>query len=143
MAGVALPKRFWYAKIMISLFLIGLLYLLAYNYGRAELIYNGHDNASIQKYYLIAVAGIAFWSAVLFLGHETQLALVLIIKSIVLGLYLIEGTVFLALPWSASQSLKAKDLGIYFDSRSKQEVIKEFQDRGIDAVTSVHPWAHS
>ena len=141
MAGVALPKRFWYAKIMISLFLIGLLYLLADNYERAELIYNGHENAGIQKYYLIAVAGIAFWSAVLFLGHETQLALVLITKSIVFALYLIEVTVFLTLPFSASQALKAKDLGIYFDARSKQEVINEFQDRGVDAVTSVHPWA--
>ena len=51
MAGVALPKRFWYAKIMIGLFLIGGLYFLDYSYGRAELIYHGHESASVQKYY--------------------------------------------------------------------------------------------
>jgi len=141
MAGVALPKRFWYAKIMIGLFLVGGLYFLAYSYGRAELIYHGHESASVQKYYLIAVVGIVFWSAVLFLSHETQLALVLITKSIIFAFYLIEGIVFLTLSFSASQPLKENHSGIFFDTRSKQEVIKDFKDQGIDAVTSVHPWA--
>ena len=141
MPGAGLPKRFWYAKIMISLFLIGFLFFLAYSYWRTELIYSGYENVIFQKYYLIPVVGIVFWSAVLFLRNETQLTIVLMTKSIVFSLYLMEGLVFMLFPLSSLQALAAKNAGVYFDSRSKLEVIKTLQDQGVDAVRSVHPWA--
>jgi len=141
MVGVVLPKRFWYAKIMISLFLIGFLFFLAYSYWRAVLIGGDYENTIFQKYYLIAVVGIVFWSAVLCLRNEMQLTIVLMTKSIVFAFYLMEGLVFMLFPLSTLQALTAKNTGVYFDTRSKQEVIKTLQDQGVDAVTSVHPWA--
>jgi NADH-quinone oxidoreductase subunit G len=52
-----------------------------------------------------------------------------------------EGLVFMLFPLSSLQALAAKNAGVYFDSRSKLEVIKTLQDQGVDAVRSVHPWA--
>ncbi len=140
MSSTGQAKRFYFAKVMLVIFLTGFICLLAYTFWSAEIIYSGNENALYQKYYIFAIAGIVFWGAALLLRHDVQLILVLLTSSVVFALYLMEGIIFLFFPLSASQAMMAKKSGEFFDTRSKVEVIKTLQKQGVDAVTSIHPW---
>ena len=84
-------KNYPFARWMSWLFLVASIALLIYTYYRSEIAYLGLQEGYF-KYYLIALTGILFWGVVLRLREEIQANIVTVACSLVVGLYLVEGT---------------------------------------------------
>ncbi|SVA77832.1 uncharacterized protein METZ01_LOCUS130686 [marine metagenome] len=123
------------------LFLVASIALLIYTYYRSEIAFLGLREGYF-KYYLIALTGILFWGVVLRLREEIQANIVTVACFLVVGLYLVEGTltVFrLGVPPQLSQ-LAAKQ-GVEYDERTKLEVIDDLIAEGVDAVPTAQGWS--
>ncbi len=84
-------KNYPFARWMSWLLLMTSMALLIYTYYRSEIAFLGLREGYF-KYYLIALTGILFWGVVLRLREEIQANIVTVACSLVVGLYLVEGT---------------------------------------------------
>ena len=84
-------KSYPFARWMSWLFLVASIALLIYTYYRSKIALLGLQEGYF-KYYLIALTGILFWGVVLRLREEIQANIVTVACSLVVGLYLVEGT---------------------------------------------------
>ena len=129
-------KSYPFARWMSWLFLTASALLLVYTYYRSEIVFLGVRGYFYFKYYLIELIGILFWGIVLRLGGEIRANIVTMAISLVVGLYLVEGTltVFrLGLPQQRLQ-LPVKHGVVEYDERTKLEVIEDLVANGVDAV---------
>ena len=129
-------KSYPFARWMSWLFLAASILLLVYTYYRSEIVFLGVRGYFYFKYYLIELIGILFWGIVLRLGGEIRANIVTMAISLVVGLYLVEGTltVFrLGLPQQRLQ-LPVKHGVVEYDERTKLEVIEDLVANGVDAV---------
>ena len=85
-------KNYPFARWISWLFLVASMALLIFVYYRAEIIYQDTMGDRYFKYYLISLACILFWGVVLRLREEIQANIVTVACSLVVGLYLVEGT---------------------------------------------------
>ena len=114
--------------------------VLIYVYYRAEVTHKGALYETYFKYYLISLAGIFFWIAVLRLKAQIRNNIVMSSISLVVGLYLIEGVInTLSLANSDKVVVMAKKSGIEFDQRTKLQVLEDLKAKGIGAVPAVGP----
>ena len=107
--------------------------LCVYTYYRSEIVYGGSMNYIYSKYYIVSIVGVFFWIAVLRLKEKLRANIVIVSISLVVGLYLFEGSLQFYQNQNQNQNIKFKD------QRTKIEVIDDFMEKGIDAVTAVRP----
>ena len=136
-------KSYPFARWMSWLFLVASITLLIYTYYRAEIIFQGTMGVKFFKYYLISLAGILFWGVVLRLREEIQANIVTVACSLVVGLYLVEGTltVFRLGGEIQQRSRLAAKQGVEYDERTKLEVIDDLIAEGVDAVPAAQGWS--
>ena len=125
------PISKWIARI----FLIGSTLLLIYTYYRSEIIWHGDQNVKYFKYYVISLASLFFWGIVLQLRQEIQANIVTVAISLVVGLYIIEGTLTIfGLGQLNSRKIEAAaNLGVEFDKRVGVEVLNDLLEDGVSA----------
>ena len=135
-------KNYPFARWMSWLFLVASIALLIYTYYRSEIAYLGLQEGYF-KYYLIALTGILFWGVVLRLREEIQANIVTVACSLVVGLYLVEGTltVFRLGGEIQQRSRLAAKQGVEYDERTKLEVIDDLIAEGVDAVPAAQGWS--
>ncbi len=135
-------KNYPFARWMSWLFLVASIALLIYTYYRSEIAYLGLEEGYF-KYYLIALTGILFWGVVLRLREEIQANIVTVACSLVVGLYLVEGTltVFRLGGEIQQRSRLAAKQGVEYDERTKLEVIDDLIAEGVDAVPAAQGWS--
>ena len=135
-------KNYPFARWMSWLFLVTSIAILIYTYYRSEIAYLGLQEGYF-KYYLIALTGILFWGVVLRLREEIQANIVTVACSLVVGLYLVEGTltVFRLGGEIQQRSQLAAKQGVEYDERTKLEVIDDLIAEGVDAVPTTQGWS--
>ena len=135
-------KSYPFARWMSWLFLVASIALLIYTYYRSEIAFLGLQEGYF-KYYLIALTGILFWGVVLRLREEIQANIVTVACSLVVGLYLVEGTltVFRLGGEIQQRSQLAAKQGVEYDERTKLEVIDDLIAEGVDAVPAAQGWS--
>ena len=135
-------KNYPFARWMSWLFLVASIVLLIYTYYRSKIALLGLQEGYF-KYYLIALTGILFWGVVLRLREEIQANIVTVACSLVVGLYLVEGTltVFRLGGEIQQRSQLAAKQGVEYDERTKLEVIDDLIAEGVDAVPAAQGWS--
>ncbi len=135
-------KSYPFARWMSWLFLVASIAILIYTYYRSEIAFLGLQEGYF-KYYLIALTGILFWGVVLRLREEIQANIVTVACSLVVGLYLVEGTltVFRLGGEIQQRSRLAAKQGVEYDERTKLEVIDDLIAEGVDAVPAAQGWS--
>ena len=124
-----------FSRKMVWLFLAISIVLLIYLIYRGEIVDSG-SNVVYYMYYAIALLAVLFWFFVLRLRSETQVNIVFLSSIIILGIYLIEGSLFfLGIGQTkTNKHIDLQTLGFDFDKRSKFEVVNDLIAKGIDAV---------
>jgi len=95
--------------------------------------------AGINRFHIVAMLGMLFFGATLFLRETWKINFALITVSTGLAIYLAEIIVFVTLPAGGNMALLARHAGIPYDGRTKYQVIKDMRARGVDAVPAVSP----
>ena len=112
-------KDYPFARWMSWLFLVASILLLIYIYYRAEIYHQGGSNSIYFKYYLISLAGILFWGFVLRLREGIRASIVMVVTSLVVGLYMVEGGLTFLWLGQPTRTAAAAELGIEYDTRTK------------------------
>jgi hypothetical protein len=114
---------------------LALIYLIAKSSGRVT----DPGEAGINRFHIAAVLGALFFGVTLFLREAWKINFALIVLSTGLTIYLAEIIVFVTFPAGANMAAPAWPAGVPFDSRTRYQVVKDMQARGIDTVPSVAP----
>ena len=129
-----------FASWMIRIFILVLILLFFYAYYRAGFVF---QSGIYSIYQIISIIGIIFLALILRLRPKIHLNVVMVIASIVIGVYILEVVSIFILPDSIKiQSKKndhvetAKKLKVIFDKRTKLEVVKSLRNQGVDAVVT-------
>jgi len=134
-----------FSKVMSGMYIVLSVILLVYTYYRAEIIYSGANQGIYFKYYVVSIVGIIFWTMVLFIKKNIRANIVLIVTSVVFGLYLVEASIRMLeinTSYAIDRSKIASELGVEFDTRTRSEVVADLIAIGKNAVPSVHPSHH-
>lgn len=133
-------KFYWLVRSIIWLFLAASVFMLAYTYYRAEIIFGGSEEEKYFKYYLLSLIGIFIWGGVLRLKDELKINILMMTISLLVGLYLVEITLAFVFPVVNEKASAAEKAGVRFDERTKLQVIQGMRDKGVDAKPSVKPY---
>ncbi len=136
MTGAARTDRFNRpANVGLAAIILSFLLLSIYAVSRA----GEHPAGTMHKYYAISFVGILLCSLAWRLRGETKMRLVMIVVSIVCGLYLIELIMPLLPAPSTDIAEIAREQGIAFDTRTKAEVVLDLRAQGKEAYPCMQP----
>jgi len=128
-----------FSKWVSWLFLAASIILLIYSYYRSEIVFQGAKDFIYFKYYLISLFGILFWIVILRLSESIRANIVTLVVSLVIGIYIVEGSLTFYKVGQSNYQTVAAELGAKYDLRSKSEVIEDLLAKGVDAVPAVRP----
>ncbi len=131
------PYRF--AKYLCWFFIVLSILALCYTYYRAEIIYASEQDTRplYYIYYIVSLAGIAFWLMVLRLKPAWQANIVTVATASIIGLYLTEAG--LSVLSKYQRTMAAAKQGIDYDQRTRLQVIHDLRAEGVDAVDIMTP----
>ena len=145
MAIEMIPKRFKFARRANWIFLVGAILSPVYIYYCAKIANQGNFSEHYFKYYMISLVGILFWGGALWLKDQIKLNIVMVVVSLMIGVYLVEVVLSFIAPsigYSNIYKLRqaaAKADGVEYDTRMKYQVYRDLGSAGIDVVPSFHP----
>ena len=122
--------------------------MLVYSYLRSEVLFPEERQGNLSEiyfiYYLISFVGIIFWGVIFRLRDEIKLNITMVTISLLVGLYLVEITISMYVPntFENQQELRALEMGVEYDSRTKSQIYYELNNKGMDVVLSIHPSDH-
>jgi hypothetical protein len=126
---------------LVKFFIIIFILILIYSFYRDQIVFDGIYSSIYLLYYIFSIIGIIFWTVLLRQSVEYQANILLFTFSLIVCLFLVEGTLtFIDYKNHSSQNNNFKK-NIVTDSiddkKSKFKVIKGLEFDGIKASTSI------